>query len=86
MLFEVDITGDINKGSYLSPGFTWSVCVMESVGVPNVLYTQCIGNRAPSGRKPGELSLDYQQEPYRSWSSPTWLAFCFVWSIEVDSL
>ena len=39
-LFEVDLTGDIDKGSYLSPGFTWSVHVMERAGVPNVLSTQ----------------------------------------------
>ena len=37
-----DWSGDINKGSYLSPWFTWSVYVMERAGVPNVLYTQCI--------------------------------------------
>jgi hypothetical protein len=34
---EVDLTSDINKGSQLSPGFTWSVYVMERTGVPNVL-------------------------------------------------
>jgi hypothetical protein len=37
----VDLTGDINKGSQLSPGFTWSVYVTEREDVPNVLYTQC---------------------------------------------
>ena len=41
-LLEVDLAGDINKGSYLSPGITWSVYVMERAGVPNVLYTQCL--------------------------------------------
>ena len=35
-------TSDINKGSYLSPGFTWSVSVMERAGVPNVLSAQRI--------------------------------------------
>ena len=25
-MIEVDLTSDINKGSYRSPGFTWSVC------------------------------------------------------------
>ena len=34
------ITSDINKGSQLLPGFTWSVYIMERAGVPNVLYTQ----------------------------------------------
>jgi hypothetical protein len=37
-----DLTSDINKGAQRSPGFTWSVCVMERAGVPNVSYTQCI--------------------------------------------
>ena len=31
----------LNKGS---PGFTWSVYVMERAGVPNVLSTQCLYN------------------------------------------
>ena len=39
-LFEVDLTSDINKVSYLSPGFTWSVYVIERAGVLNILYAQ----------------------------------------------
>ena len=41
-LIEVDLTSDMEKGSWLSPGFIWLVYVMERAGVHNVLYTQCI--------------------------------------------
>jgi hypothetical protein len=37
-LIKMYLTGDINKGSYVSPGQS----VMERAGVLNVLYTQCI--------------------------------------------
>ena len=41
-LIEVDLTSDINTGSSLSPGFIWSIYVMERAGGLNVLYTRCV--------------------------------------------
>jgi hypothetical protein len=37
VLIEVDSTGDVNMGSYLSPGFTWSVNIMGRAGVHKVV-------------------------------------------------
>ena len=40
-LIQVYLTSDINKGSKLSPEFSWPVYVIERAGVPTVSSTWC---------------------------------------------
>ena len=60
----MELTGAINKGSKLSPEFTWSVYFMERADVPNVLYTECISWIVPS-----RADTNLPMEAGRSWSA-----------------